>query len=140
MLMIFGMLAVYSSIAYFAETRGTTAAALLSEHMIKLGIAFFVMLIFSKIDYHNVIRFSRVAVVISWLMLIADAPRGSGFRCQTLTFDCRDLVSALIPGHSLTADPSLGPSDREAGVHQGFQAGLPAGDGLDTADLCTDRP
>jgi cell division protein FtsW len=26
MLMIFGVLAVYSSIAYFAETRGTTAA------------------------------------------------------------------------------------------------------------------
>lgn len=76
MLMIFGMLAVYSSIAYFAETRGTTAAALLSEHMIKLGIAFFVMLIFSKIDYHNVIRFSRVAVVISWLMLIAVTLQG----------------------------------------------------------------
>lgn len=71
MLMIFGVLAVYSSIAYFAETRGTTAANLLSGHMIKLGIAFIVMLIASKIDYHVVIRFSRIALVISWLLLIA---------------------------------------------------------------------
>ncbi len=71
MLMIFGVLAVYSSIAYFAETRGTTAATLITGHMIKLGIAFVVMLIASKIDYHNVLRFSRIAVVISWILLIA---------------------------------------------------------------------
>jgi cell division protein FtsW len=71
MLMIFGVLAVYSSIAFFAETRGTTAGTLVTGHMIKLGIAFIVMLIASKIDYHIVIRFSRIAVVISWLLLIA---------------------------------------------------------------------
>jgi cell division protein FtsW len=71
MLMIFGVLAVYSSIAYFAETRGTTAGSLVSGHMIKLGIAFVVMLIASKIDYHTVVKFSRIAVVISWLLLIA---------------------------------------------------------------------
>jgi len=71
MLMIFGVLAVYSSIAYFAETRNTTAGALVSGHMVKLGIAFVVMLIASKIDYHTVVKFSRVAVIISWLLLIA---------------------------------------------------------------------
>ncbi len=71
MLMIFGVLAVYSSIAFFAETRGTTAGTLVTGHMIKLGIAFIVMLIASKIDYHVAVRFSRIAVVISWLLLIA---------------------------------------------------------------------
>jgi cell division protein FtsW len=71
MLMIFGILAVYSSIAYFAETRGTTAGKLVTGHMIKLGIAFVVMLIASKINYRNVVRFSRIAVVFSWLLLIA---------------------------------------------------------------------
>ncbi len=71
MLMIFGVLAVYSSIAFFAETRGTTAGTLVTGHMIKLGIAFIVMLIASKIDYHVAVRFSRIAVVISWLLLNA---------------------------------------------------------------------
>lgn len=70
-LMIFGVLAVYSSIAFFAETRGTTAGNLVIGHMIKLGIAFVVMLIASKINYHVVLKFSRIALVISWLMLIA---------------------------------------------------------------------
>lgn len=71
MLMIFGVLAVYSSIAYFAETRSTTAGALVSGHMVKLAIAFVVMLIASKIDYHTVVKFSRIAVFISWILLVA---------------------------------------------------------------------
>jgi len=71
MLMIVGVLAVYSSIAYFADTRGTTAGALVSGHMIKLGIAIMAMLIISKVDYHLIARFSRFAVIISWILLIA---------------------------------------------------------------------
>lgn len=70
-LMIFGVLAVYSSIAYFAETRNTTAGSLVTGHMVKVGIAFLVMLIVSKMDYRIVAKFSRIAVVISWLLLIA---------------------------------------------------------------------
>ncbi|MGF1671558.1 MAG: FtsW/RodA/SpoVE family cell cycle protein [Balneolaceae bacterium] len=71
MLMIFGILAVYSSIAYFAESRGTTAGLLVTDHIVKLGIAFLVILIMSKINYRIVARFSRIAVVFSWLLLIA---------------------------------------------------------------------
>lgn len=71
MLMIFGVLAVYSSIAFFADTRGTTAGALVSGHMVKLGIALAAMLIISKVDYHRVARFSRFAVLLSWALLIA---------------------------------------------------------------------
>lgn len=70
-LMIFGILAVYSSIAYFAETKQTTAGALVAGHAVKLGIAFLVMLIASKIDYHLVAKFSRIAMVLSWILLIA---------------------------------------------------------------------
>ena len=70
-LMIFGVLAVYSSIAYFAETKQTTAGSLVVSHMIKLGIAFLVMLIFSKIDYHLLAKFSRIGIVVSWVLLIA---------------------------------------------------------------------
>lgn len=69
-LMIFGVLAVYSSIAYFAETKQTTAGSLVMVHLMKLGIAFLLMLIVSKIDYHLLARFSRLGMVISWLLLI----------------------------------------------------------------------
>ncbi len=70
-LMMFGSLAVYSSIAYFAQGHGTSAGSLVTGHIFKLGIAFFVMLIVSKIDYANLAKFSRFAVLISWLLLIA---------------------------------------------------------------------
>lgn len=70
-LMIFGILAVYSSIAFFAESNGTTAGALIIGHIVKLGIAFLVMLIASKIDYRIIAKLSRIAMVISWLFLIA---------------------------------------------------------------------
>lgn len=71
MLMVFGILAVYSSIAYFAESSHTTAGNLVVDHVMKVGIAFLAMLIFSKIDYHHLARFSRMAVVLSWGLLIA---------------------------------------------------------------------
>ncbi len=71
LLMIFGVLAVYSSIAYFAETRGTTANALVTAHMVKLVIAFVAMLVISKIDYRKVARVSRAVVLLSWVLLIA---------------------------------------------------------------------
>ncbi|WP_138431424.1 FtsW/RodA/SpoVE family cell cycle protein [Fodinibius saliphilus] len=70
-LMIIGVLAVYSSIAYFAETKHTTAGSLVIGHALKLGIAFLAMLIASKIDYHLLAKFSRMGMVISWILLIA---------------------------------------------------------------------
>ena len=68
-LMVFGILAVYSAIAFFAESNQTTAGSLVFGHMIKIGIAFIVMLIASKIDYHLLARFSRYALLISWILL-----------------------------------------------------------------------
>lgn len=70
-LMTFGMLAVYSSIAFFAETKSTTAGQLIIGHLIKLGIAFFVMLLFSKMNYHTIAKFSRIGMVISLFLLLA---------------------------------------------------------------------
>ena len=71
MLMMFGILAVYSSIAFFAESNQTSAFALVTRHMVKLGIAFFVMLIASKINYHTLAKFSRLGMVVSLVMLVA---------------------------------------------------------------------
>jgi cell division protein FtsW len=71
MLMMFGAMAVYSSIAYFAQMHGTTAGTLVTGHIVKLGIAFIAMLFVSKLNYSVLARFSRVAVVFSWLLLFA---------------------------------------------------------------------
>lgn len=71
MLMIFGVLAVYSSIAYFAASNDTSAFALVSRHIVKLGIAFFVMLIASKVNYHVLAKFSRIGMVVSIFLLVA---------------------------------------------------------------------
>lgn len=68
-LMMAGMVAVFSSIAYFAQSHGTTAGTLITGHIFKLGIAFLVMLIVSKINYGAIAKLSRIAVVISWLLL-----------------------------------------------------------------------
>jgi cell division protein FtsW len=70
-LMMFGVLAVYSSIAYFAESKSTTAFSLVTEHLFKLGVSFIVMLIASKINYHTLAKFSRLGMVVSWVLLIA---------------------------------------------------------------------
>lgn len=69
-LMMIGLLAIYSAIAFFAETKETTAGSLVAGHGIKMIIAFIVMIFFSKIDYHLLAKFSRIAVLLSWIFLI----------------------------------------------------------------------
>lgn len=76
-LMIFGSLAVYSSIAFFAESNQTSAGSLVIGHIVKLSIAFLGMLLVSKVNYHNVAKFSRLAIILSWGLLIAVMVFGS---------------------------------------------------------------
>jgi cell division protein FtsW len=70
LLMVVGILAVYSSIAFFAETKGTTAGSLMFGHMVKMGIALSVMLIMSKIPYKVMLKFSKAILILSWIFLI----------------------------------------------------------------------
>lgn len=70
MLMVGGLLAVYSSIAFFAETRGTTAGDLYLQHAAKLLISLLVMVIISKVDYRIVARMSRYTLLLSWIFLV----------------------------------------------------------------------
>lgn len=76
-LMVFGVLAVYSSIVYFAESNGTSAGSLVIGHTVKLGIAFLVMLIVSKINYHSLAKLSRFGMIVSWLLLLATMAFGT---------------------------------------------------------------
>lgn len=71
MLMMFGILAVYSSIAFFAESNDTSAYTLGTKHVIKIAISFFAMLIISKIHYHTLAKYSRIGMVISLLLLVS---------------------------------------------------------------------
>ncbi len=71
LLMVFGTLAVFSSIAFFAQSHGTTAARLVSAHIIKMGIAFLVMVFVSRINYTVLARFSRLLMLLSWILLVA---------------------------------------------------------------------
>lgn len=70
MLMMIGSLSVYSAIAYFAQSYGQSAGTFITGHLMKLGIAFVVMLIVSKMDYHLLARLSKPMLLISWGLLI----------------------------------------------------------------------
>lgn len=69
-LMVFGCLAVYSSIAYFAENRGETAGAFLFKHGFKLSLAFITMFVAAKVNYRIVAEWSKVVLIVSWVLLI----------------------------------------------------------------------
>lgn len=69
-LMIFGLLAVFSSTAWFAETKNTTAQSMLVNHLFKVFISLFALVLFSKIDYRIVLKFGLPILVVSWVMLI----------------------------------------------------------------------
>lgn len=71
LLMTFGTLAVYSAIAFFAESKHTSAGSMVMGHILKLSIAFLAMLIASKMNYHTLAKFSRFGVIASCLLLIA---------------------------------------------------------------------
>ncbi len=106
LLMVIGVLAVYSAIAHFAEAKQTTAGSLVFGHTVKLGIGFIIMLITSKIDYHLVAKFSRLGLVMSWLLLIAVflfGPEVFGARRSlsvgSFTFQPSSLASAALLIH-----------------------------------------
>lgn len=70
-LMTVGVLSVYTSIAFFAEENGSTPFALAFGHTMKVGIAFIIMLITSKINYHTLAKLSYIGMGISWVLLVA---------------------------------------------------------------------
>ncbi len=67
-----GVVAVYSAITFLAETKssGDTERFLL-RHVMRLGLAFGVMIAFSVIDYRKLARFSRMGLIFSLGLLLA---------------------------------------------------------------------
>lgn len=67
-----GVVAVYSAVSFLAETKsaGDTERFLL-RHVARLGLSFGAMMIFSLIDYRQLARFSRIALIVSMMLLVA---------------------------------------------------------------------
>lgn len=71
-LMGLGVVAVYSALSFFAETRlGGDTEFLLARHLGHLAVALVTMGVFSGIDYHRVAGWARRALIASILLLIA---------------------------------------------------------------------
>ena len=68
----FGIVAVYSAVAYLAEARaGVGTEQFLIKHLVRVGLAFGAIGLFSFIDYRWLARFSRVAMVVALGLLVA---------------------------------------------------------------------
>ncbi|HAC14516.1 MAG TPA: hypothetical protein DCE78_01025 [Bacteroidetes bacterium] len=69
-LAMFGILAVFSSVAYFAETKNSTAQSMVIGHILKVLIAFFVIVAASKFNYRIFMKLSFPFLLLSWILLI----------------------------------------------------------------------
>ncbi len=66
-----GVMAVYSAIAFLAEVRADgDTEQYLWRHLLRLGVALTTLVIFSRIDYHHLARWSKLFLVASLLLLV----------------------------------------------------------------------
>ncbi len=71
-LTIFGLVMIYSSSSYMAQINyeGNAGYFMTRQAIIALG-GFFLMILISKMDYHWYARFSQLAILVSWGLMIA---------------------------------------------------------------------
>ena len=71
-LTIFGLVMIYSASSYMAQInyKGDAAHFMTRQGVIAFG-GFFIMIMVSKMDYHWYARFSGLAIVVSWILMIA---------------------------------------------------------------------
>ncbi len=71
-LTIFGLVMIYSSSSYMAQINyeGNAGYFMTRQASIALG-GFFLMILISRMDYHWYARFSRLAILVSWGLMIA---------------------------------------------------------------------
>jgi len=66
-----GVMAIYSAIAFLAEVKadGDTEQFLL-RHLLRVGLALGALVVFSRLDYHQLARWSRLLLLGSLLLLV----------------------------------------------------------------------
>ncbi len=66
-----GVVAVYSAIAYLADTKaGGDTSGLLAGHVVRVGLALVVMAVVSFVDYHVIARFGKAMLLGSLGLLV----------------------------------------------------------------------
>jgi len=66
-----GIVAVYSAITFLAVARaGTAPESFLLRHVTRTFLALIAVVIFSRIDYHKLASISRIALVVSLVLLV----------------------------------------------------------------------
>ena len=67
----FGVVAVYSAITFLAASRGGAAPeSFLFRHLIRTGLALVAMIVFSRLDYRSIVKWSMPALLISIGLLV----------------------------------------------------------------------
>ena len=71
-LTIFGLVMIYSSSSYMAQINYKGNAGYFMTRQAGIALAgFFLMIMISRMDYHWYARFSNLAIVVSWGLMIA---------------------------------------------------------------------
>ncbi|MFV1979540.1 MAG: FtsW/RodA/SpoVE family cell cycle protein, partial [Rhodothermia bacterium] len=66
-----GVVAVYSAITFLAVSRaGIPPESFLYRHLLRTGLAFVAIIVFSRIDYHRVAAWSRPVLLVSLGLLV----------------------------------------------------------------------
>lgn len=66
-----GVVAVYSAITFLAETKsGGDTERFLLRHLVRVGLGFGIMAVFSMIRYHTLARFSKIMLIVSMGLLL----------------------------------------------------------------------
>ncbi len=99
-----GIVAVYSAISFLAETKADgDAERFLLRHVFRLALALGAVAHFSIIDYHTLVRWSRLALIVSLVLLVIvkyfGVASGGAFRqlrLGPLSFQPSDLAKVAL--------------------------------------------
>jgi cell division protein FtsW len=85
--MVFGCLAIFSSVAFFAESSGQSAGTFVVKHVVKLGMALILIILLSKVNYSVLARFSPLFLIASLCTIVAMLLFGEGAWGATRALD-----------------------------------------------------
>ena len=133
-LTIFGLVMIYSASSYTAQIHydGNAAYYMTKQGAIALG-GFAIMIMVSKMDYHWYARFSNLAIVVSWGLMIAVSLFGRKINGKrrwlgvgTLSFQPTELVKITVIVAMAALITRIGKDvDRTAGITRAALITLP---------------
>ncbi len=99
-----GIVAVYSAISFLAETKaGGDTERFLLRHVLRLSLALGAIALFSVVDYHTLARWSRLALIVSLVLLVlvkffgvASGGAVRQLRLGPLSFQPSDLAKVAL--------------------------------------------